>query len=167
MVQFGRAVQPFSFSYEAPADLSVRLQEVGVNLLIGTDASNPYVVPGFSLHDELALAVDTGLSPYQALRADTVGTAEYLGVLDQTGTVEEGKRADLVLLDDNLFDDIAHTRAIAGVMVQGSWFSNIRLQRYLDELAARYAFLGQQLLGAPADTSTDTSALLDQVPHRH
>src|SRR5262249_16889409 len=70
------------------------LRDAGAPILAGSDFPNPYVVPGFSMHDELALLVEAGLSPYQALRAATADAARFLG--GDFGTVEGGKRADLL-----------------------------------------------------------------------
>jgi imidazolonepropionase-like amidohydrolase len=109
-------------------------QAEGVQLLVGTDAMNTGVVPGFSTHDELADLVTAGLTPYQALRAATANAAEFLGPNEQHGTVAVGQNADLVLLDANPLDDIANSRRIAGVMLHGQWLSRGDVDRMLDEL---------------------------------
>lgn len=93
-------------------ELTLLLHRRGINLLVGADAANPFVVPGFSLHDELAQFVDAGLTEAEALRAATLGGAEFLGVDDELGTIEQGKLADMVLLTENPLDDIRHTRSI-------------------------------------------------------
>ena len=102
------------------------LQAAGAGLLSGTDASTnmvvPYLVPGFSLHRELAALVAAGLTPYQALTTSTRNVAAYFGTLNKSGTVTVGKRADLVLLDGNPLRDIHQTMRIAGVMRNGVWF---------------------------------------------
>ena len=109
----------------------------GVRLLVGTDAMNTGVVPGFSAHDELADLVAAGLSPYQALRAATVNAAEFLSEEEQRGTVAVGQRADLILLDANPLTDIAHTRRIAGVMLRGRWLSPDDIATMLERLRSR------------------------------
>ena len=110
----------------------------GAKLMTGTDSLIPSNVPGFSIHDELAELVDVGLSPYAALRSSTTEPFAFLGELDRAGTIEVGKRADLVLLQDNPLADIAATRAISGVMLQGRWLGAEELEQGLAELAAGY-----------------------------
>jgi imidazolonepropionase-like amidohydrolase len=106
----------------------------GVRLLVGTDAMNTGVVPGFSTHDEMADLVAAGLRPYDALRAATANAAEFLGEPGQRGTVEVGQRADLVLLDANPLVDIANSRRIAGVVLRGRWFSRADIAALLEGL---------------------------------
>jgi imidazolonepropionase-like amidohydrolase len=112
------------------------LNEAGASLMSGTDAPLPLLVPGFSLHEELEYMVEIGLSPYEALRTSTYNPAVYLNILDESGTVETGKRADLVLLDSNPLEDITNTRQISGVMVRGRWYTRIDLDAMLDEVAS-------------------------------
>jgi hypothetical protein len=114
------------------------LNDYGGHLMSGTDASLAVVVPGFSLHDELETIADVGLSPYDVLRTSTYNPALYLGELDDFGTVEVGKRADLLLLEGNPLEDIANTRQIAGVMVRGRYFSRADLNLMLEAVARDY-----------------------------
>jgi adenine deaminase len=114
------------------------LNDSGGLLMSGTDASLAVIVPGFSLHDELETMADVGLSPYDVLRTSTYNPALYLGELGEFGTVEVGKRADLVLLEGNPLDDIANTRQIAGVMVRGRWYSRADLDIMLEKVAEDY-----------------------------
>ena len=95
------------------------LQKAGVPLLAGTDAPEPFVTPGFSMHQELELLVESGLSPAEALQSATLHNAQALGQSDRLGTIEPGKLADLVLLDANPLESIAHTRAISKVFRGG------------------------------------------------
>jgi len=106
----------------------------GVSLLAGTDASVPYVVPGFSLHDELALLVSAGLSPLDALRSATVNPARFLNATDRFGAIERGKIADLVLLDANPLQDIARTQRINAVITNGRYLSRSALDDMLLEI---------------------------------
>jgi imidazolonepropionase-like amidohydrolase len=88
-------------------------------------------VPGFSAHRELQTLVAAGLTPYQALETGTRNVAGYFGTLDRTGTVTEGKVADLLLLDADPRADITNTTRIAGVMVRGRWLPRSELDRRL------------------------------------
>src|SRR5882724_5329409 len=89
-----------------------KMNTAGVRLLAGTDTAAPFVFPGFSLHEELALLVQAGLTPLQALQSATRNPAEFLGKLEEQGTIEPGKFADLLLLDGNPLDDIRNTQKI-------------------------------------------------------
>ena len=94
------------------------LRDAGAGILLGSDAPQVFNVPGFSLHRELGLMVAAGLTPFEALRAGTANVAQFLGL--NTGVIETGREADLVMLDSNPLEDIASTRRIHGVMVRGS-----------------------------------------------
>ncbi len=109
------------------------MQKAGVPILAGTDTGNPYCFPGFSLHDELALLVLAGLTPVEALRSATLNPAKFFG-LDQTlGTIEQGKIADLVLLDANPLLDIRNTQRISAVVSNGHLFDRKALDKMLGE----------------------------------
>jgi imidazolonepropionase-like amidohydrolase len=115
------------------------LQEAGARLLVGTDTPNQFVIPGFSVHEELQNLADAGLTPYQALKAATRDAAEFLGALSGVGTLSVGKRADFILLEGNPLESIANTKRRVGVMVRGRWYTADDLQKQLDALAASYA----------------------------
>ena len=108
----------------------------GVPILAGTDFPNPYVYPGASLHDELALLVKAGLPPAAALRAATSEPARFLGLSDSLGTVAVGKVADLVLLAGDPLVDIANTTAIRAVMQGGRLLDRAALDRLLADAEA-------------------------------
>jgi len=95
------------------------MQRVGVNVLAGTDSPAPFVYPGFALHDELALLVESGFTPIAALQAATSRAAEFMGRSATQGTIEKGKFADLVLLDENPLADIRNAGRIRAVVVRG------------------------------------------------
>lgn len=95
------------------------LAEENVPILAGSDSDNPYAFPGFSIHDEMALFVDVGMSPLQALQTATLNAAKYLNVIDSLGTIAEGKLADVVLLDGNPLEEIRNTTKINSVIVKG------------------------------------------------
>ena len=119
--------------YAVHSDLVGRLNQAEVPILAGSDCPNPYVYPGFSLHDELGLLVRAGLTPAEALRTATINPARFLGLTDSLGVVATGKVADLVLLDGNPLQDIANTKRIRAV-IQGGRLLN---RRALDGLLAR------------------------------
>ena len=100
--------------------LVAAMHQAGVKFLAGTDVLNPYCFPGFSLHDELYLLVHKcHFTPLQALQCATRNAAEYLGRLNDLGTVEPGKLADLVLLNANPLDNIRNSNKIHTVVLNG------------------------------------------------
>ena len=115
------------------------LYDGGCGLLVGTDTPVPYVIPGFSLHDELRLFVQAGLSPFEAIKAGTRNAAECLGERDKFGSIAPGQRADLLLLEANPLDDVSNAAKRVGVMARGRWYPQAELQAKLDALADRYA----------------------------
>jgi imidazolonepropionase-like amidohydrolase len=114
------------------------LHEGGVKILMGTDAPQQFSVPGFSLHRELLFMRDAGMSPYEILKSGTVNVGEYFKKQDSFGTIEQGKRADLVLLNANPLEDIANVSKIDGVMVRGRWHSRADLDGRLSEIEKKY-----------------------------
>jgi tetratricopeptide (TPR) repeat protein len=117
------------------------MQRAGVGILAGTDALNPYCFPGFSLHDELGLLVQAGLTPMQALQAATLNAARFMGREKDLGTIESGKLADLVLLDANPLADIGNTRKINAVVFDGRLYS----RSALDEMLVRVETLASRM----------------------
>ena len=104
----------------------------GVTLMTGTDLAATRV-PGFPLHDELALLVEAGATPVQALAAATWTPAKVVGKSDELGTIEIGKLADLVLLDANPIEDIRNTRKIFAVVLDGKFLDRRDLDALLEE----------------------------------
>lgn len=131
--------QPKIRTYPKYEMILKKLDERGAKLMLGTDTITVYSVAGFAVHQELELAVKAGLTPYRALRYATVTPAEYLGLAKEAGTIEVGKRGDLLLLDANPLTDVKNTRRVAGVMINGKYLPKPELQRMLDEIAAKYA----------------------------
>jgi hypothetical protein len=126
----------FYLKYLVPHEkMLLALNELGTPLMSGTDTPLPVMIPGFALHGELAAMVDIGLSPYDALKTSTYNPALYLGELDEFGTIEVGKRADLVLLKANPLENITNTKLIDGVMVRGRWYTRADLNMMLEEVA--------------------------------
>jgi len=109
----------------------VALHEAGAGLLLGSDAPQIFNVPGFSVHRELGFMVAAGLTPFEALSTGTTAPARFLGT--NTGTIENGKDADLVLLDANPLLDISNSRRVHGVMIRGVWHSSADLEQRLGD----------------------------------
>jgi Amidohydrolase family len=115
-----------------------QMQAGGVRILAGTDSAAPYVIPGFALHQELALLVQAGLSPMQALQAATKNPAEFLGKNKTQGTIEAGKTANLVLLDGNPLEDVGNAGKVDMVVVRGKVLGRAALDELLKG-AAKFA----------------------------
>lgn len=113
------------------------LQRGGVSLVLGTDSGVTGVVYGFSAHQELQLLVEAGLSPYEALLTGTRNAAAAARSRDW-GTIEAGRRADLLLVRDNPLEHIGNTRHILGVMKRGHWLDRAELDRLLAQVREAY-----------------------------
>ncbi|MBN4053859.1 amidohydrolase family protein [Haliea sp. AH-315-K21] len=110
----------------------------GVKILAGTDNIDTYVFTGSSLHDELSMLVDAGFSPLQALQAATIDAAVFAGRDSDLGSVEVGKKADLIFLRDNPLLDISSSLDLAGVMFNGQYFDAsalMALEQYAIDMA--------------------------------
>ena len=122
---------------EAARDLELvkAMHGAGVKFMAGSDGPDPYVFPGFSLHDELEWLVKGGFTPLQALQSATFNPALFLGKMDKYGVVEPERVADLVLLDANPLEDIRNTRRIFGVVASGKYYSRQDLDALLQQVA--------------------------------
>lgn len=118
--------------YRRSLELVGKMFRAGVPLLAGTDVGNPYIAPGFSIHEELKLLVEAGLTPLAALQAATINAARFMG-RDDIGAVQVGKLADLVLLDANPLEDIANTAKIHAVVYRGQLHQRETLDQMLKE----------------------------------
>jgi len=116
--------------YQKEVSLIPLMKQAGVKFLAGTDVLNIYCYPGFSLPNELVLLVKAGLTPLEALQAATVNAAEYMGN-QNFGTIENGKTADLDLLDANPLEDIANVKRISAVIFKGKLLEKQDLDRML------------------------------------
>jgi imidazolonepropionase-like amidohydrolase len=125
--------------YQKKQAIVSAMQRAGVGILAGTDLGNPYLFPGFSLHDELAILVEAGLKPVEALQAATRNPARFLGREKELGTVQQGKLADLVLLDADPLADIHNTTKIRAVAANGRFYDRVALDRMLAEAEAAAA----------------------------
>jgi imidazolonepropionase-like amidohydrolase len=110
------------------------LHNVGANLILGTGSGNPYVFPGWSIHEELGHMVNAGLTPYEAIRMGTMNAAESLGKQEEFGTIAVGKRADLILVNENPLENVGHLKNFNGVMVRGNYFSEMQIREMMQKL---------------------------------
>jgi imidazolonepropionase-like amidohydrolase len=113
-----------------------KMYKADVSILAGTDTGNPYCFPGFSLHDELALLVESGLTPMSALQAATRNAARLMGTTDRYGSIARGKVADLVMLDADPLADIHNTTKISAVFLEGREFDRGALDASLEAAAS-------------------------------
>ena len=113
------ALARMSESYQQGKENFVRLKNAGVRLAVGTDSNTPFAPVGLITHKEIETLVEAGLSPMEALVAGTRGSAEWAGVSDRLGTLEAGKLADMLILEENPLVDIRNTRKIVKIILGG------------------------------------------------
>jgi len=123
IIDHGTWITPILVSGRTDPRVVAAMHRAGVSLLAGTDSVPPL---GASLHKELELMVASGLSPMEALQTATRNPAFYFGILPFMGTLEEGKVADIVILDANPLDDIRNTQKISGVVMRGTYFPSLK-----------------------------------------
>jgi len=125
--------------HEKQIELVRMMHKAGVQIMSGSDFSDWGIVPGVDLHNELALLVEAGFSPLEALQAATLSPAKFLGKTDTYGTIQVGRVADLVLLDMSPLEDISHTRKIHAVVLGGKFYplASIRAQALQDAATRR------------------------------
>jgi imidazolonepropionase-like amidohydrolase len=124
-------------------DIVGQMHRAGVPILAGTDTSNPYCMAGFSLHDELELLVEAGLSPLEAIRSATIEPARYMNQEGSQGEVKPAQRADLLILDGNPLEDIRRTREIRAVVLNGQYLDRTSLDAMLEK-AEKSASVGKK-----------------------
>lgn len=112
-----------------------RLNQAGITLLLSTDCGTGGmgIVPGFSLHDELRILVENGFTPYEAIACGTVTASRVIQKMNghnDFGTIEPGKRADLILVHKNPLQDVANIRNPLGVMAAGRWYDQGKLHEW-------------------------------------
>jgi imidazolonepropionase-like amidohydrolase len=99
------------------------LHDAGVAVVAGTDEG----IPGHSVHREMELYVEAGLTPLQAVQAATIVPARVMKLDAELGTIERGKRADLVVLDANPLDDIRNIRRVRWTISDGRMYDSAAL----------------------------------------
>ena len=122
--------------YDRQLEIVRLLHSAGAKFLAGTDLSNPYIYPGFSLHDELANYVLAGFTALEALQTATINPARFLGAIDSLGTVAPGKAADLVVLDANPLTDIHNFGRVYAVILNGMPLDAARRAKILKDAQA-------------------------------
>jgi imidazolonepropionase-like amidohydrolase len=122
-------------SYELEIQVVQTMHRAGVHFMTGTDAET-FFPAGFGLHTELALLIQSGFSPLEALQATTLNPAIYFHKTAELGTVEVGKVADLVFLKGNPLEDIHNTQQIVAVVTAGRYLDREKICRLLSEAAS-------------------------------
>ncbi|HEY0458155.1 MAG TPA: amidohydrolase family protein [Pyrinomonadaceae bacterium] len=115
------------------------IADAGGRIMAGSDTPEFLWLYGFTEHRELKALADAGLSNFAALEAATRNPSLYLGTIEKVGTIEKGRRADLVLLDANPLENISNTERRAGVMLKGKYYTQTEMNGWLDEIAPRIA----------------------------
>lgn len=121
------------FKYEMDTMWLKELKKASIPLLLGTDSGpgEKGIVPGFSIHDELEIMVENGFSPYEAIASGTINASKVVKAMigkDDFGTIEKGKRADLILVNKNPLEDVSNIKDFRGVMAAGKWHSKEDLE---------------------------------------
>ena len=123
--------------YTLDKSLLIQLHKAGIPLTLGTDAGTAAmgIVPGFSVHEELRVLTENGFTPYEAIMTATVNASAAAAAMtgqDDFGTIEIGKRADLILAERNPLDNVANLKKRLGVMAAGRWFDKNEIQKMID-----------------------------------
>jgi len=135
-VQF-RGHEDFApFKHAMEKILLMKLKQGGILLLLSTDAGTGGmgIVPGFSIHDELRILTENGFTPYEAIVTGTINASKVVEAMtgkDDFGTIEVGKRADLILAKENPLEDVANIKELRGVMATGRWYEEAKLQKMI------------------------------------
>jgi hypothetical protein len=132
-IQFEGIKDAAHFKYNLEKMLLAELHRAGIPIVLGTDAGTGGmgIVPGFSIHDELRILTENGFSPYEAIATGTVNASNVVEAMTERndfGTIEVGKRADLILVNKNPLEDVAHIKDNRGVMAAGEWYDSAYLQ---------------------------------------
>ena len=145
------AIATFHQYFSHEQTLPLLFKQNGVPMLAGSDTAviANWCIPGFSLHQEFALLAAAGLTPLDILQMTTLNGATFLNRQAAMGTVDEGKNADLVLLDANPIDSAANLDKVAGVVMQGKYFPKAALDQMKSDVATYYA--NQTTQSAPVD----------------
>jgi len=152
-----------TYKYKMDKFLLNELHQAGIPLLLSTDAGTATmgIVPGFSIHDELRILTENGFTPYQAIAAGTVNASKVVEAMtgeNAFGTIEVGKRADLILVNGNPLENVANVKNIQGVMAAGRWYSGQTLENMIDPTLVAYWALDEMEGIVAHDSSGDNDA---------
>ncbi len=122
-----------TYKYNMDKFLLNELHQAGIPLLLSSDAGTATmgIAPGFSIHDELRILIENGFTPYQAIATGTINASNVVEAMtgeNAFGTIEVGKRADLILINGNPLEDVTNIKNILGVMAAGRWYSKEALE---------------------------------------
>jgi imidazolonepropionase-like amidohydrolase len=109
--------------FQKELEIAGALHKAGIPVVAGTDQT----VPGYSLHREIELYVQSGFAPMEAIQAATLVSARAMGLDQESGTVEKGKRGDLILINGNPLEDIHNTRNVEYVVTNGTMYHTAEL----------------------------------------
>lgn len=121
------------FIWENWMQMVIGLNNAGVPLMIGTDLSVPGILPGYSVHEEMAIWQEAGIPAADILRSATIVPVEFMGLEDRLGSIREGKAASMILVRGNPLEDIRNAQQIESVFLRGTYFSRQDLDRLLEE----------------------------------
>ncbi|MFC2078948.1 amidohydrolase family protein [Candidatus Bipolaricaulota bacterium] len=121
------------FMWQTWSQLVAQLHQAGIPLMIGTDLSVPGIIPGFSVHEEMAIWQDAGIPAADVLRSATSVPARFMGMDDRLGSISAGKTASMVLLRANPLDDVGNAQDIEAVFLRGRYYDSNSLTRLLNE----------------------------------
>ncbi len=126
---------PFRVQYtQWMLDMAAKVHKTGIPMMAGTDTPIGFLTPGLSLHEELIVLTEAGLSPQEALKTATLNPARYFNLENVLGSIKESQWADLVILDANPLENIRNTQKINGVIKQGKYFEKSKLDSMKSEL---------------------------------
>ena len=162
---YGETTAEFTLAkeeFETERQIVGVMQQSGVGILAGTDTLNPFIFPGFSLHDELGFLVQAGLLPIEALQSATLNPARFMGREKDLGTVEAGKLADMVLLYANPLDDISNTKKIWAVIYNGKLYPREALDQMLEHAVtlAKRKSIAEAMMKTIQERDADAAVLL-------
>jgi len=135
-IQFQGIEDLATYKYDLDKFLLNELHQAGIPLLLSTDAGTATMglVPGFSIHDELNILIGNGFTPYEAIAAGTVNASKVVKAMvgeDDFGTIEVGKRADFILVNENPLQNVTTIKDPIGIMAAGRWYSKQTLEDML------------------------------------